>query len=109
MPAKTTSTALINRSPKYRASVPAMIGIAVTSRRNETSAQALGERSEPIGNEGRGLDDQAATYDVEPSADCSGQGQILQREHPGESGAKDGRGKSDQAQQRDATDCAEHR
>src|SRR4249920_2964494 len=108
MPTKTTSTALINRSPKYRASVPTMIGIAVTSRRNEASAQALGERREPIGNEGGGLNDQAATYDVKSGANRSGQGQILHREHPGHSGAKDRRGKSDQAQQCDATDCTKH-
>src|SRR5512138_1179525 len=108
MPTKTISTALINRSPKYRASVPAKIGIAVTSRRNEASAQALGERSEPIGNEGWGFNDQAATYDVQSSANRSGQGQILQREHPGYSGAKDRRSKSDQAQHCDATDCTEH-
>src|SRR4249920_812080 len=109
MLAKTTSTALTNRSPKYLASVPAMIRMVVTSRRNETSAQTLGERSEPVGNEDRRLNDQAAAYDVQASANRSGQCQVLQREHPGDDSAEDGRGKSDQAQQGNATDCAEHR
>src|SRR4029079_6767828 len=109
MATKTTSTALTNRSPKYLASVPAMICIVVTSRRNEASAQTLGERSEPVGNERRGFNDQAAAYDIQASANRSGQSQILQREHPGDGSAEDGRGKSNQAQQGNATDCAKHR
>ena len=61
---------------------------------------ALGERGEPVGEEGRRLQDQAAADHVEAADEGERHRHVLQRQHPRHGGAEHGGGKADQPQQR---------
>src|SRR5665213_4474567 len=99
MPTNTSATAPRKRSPKYRASVPVTIGMA-TLRGCEAAADALGERCQPVGDEGGRLDDEAAADDIKAGREDGGERDDLQPTHPGEIRPEHGGDKAGQPQQR---------
>src|SRR4051794_24726760 len=108
MPANTEQTAVRNRSPKYRPSVPPLSSITA-SRRRDASRNTLGEESNRVSDKGRRFYDHPPRDRDDPKPQGEDERRILCEDRGRHIDREDGAGKPYNPQCRHTADREQHR